>query len=278
MKYTSKKGTVINIPDGIDPKQIAKIKADADVGYGTRAQATANKLGKGLVKTPETGGGVKVDPGTDGLGDTAAGLDSYLDGIFGGLTPLDLSKAPKVLGAEDLAADRTRVYDASYAEGTKNLSRDQAMAMEEQKQELANRGIVYDPARQDSLYAKTTGAVNERFDSQRTSAANNARVAADASAQTAQGLSTTAHDSYVNDAVAGYTSQLNSATTAAGVLETLMKKYGLDQATAQEVLNRKSAEKIARETNAARNRPSGTSGGQQQSRPQAPAGGGFEIV
>jgi len=46
MKYRSKKGTVINIPDGLTPRQIESIKADADAGYGTRAQETANRLGK----------------------------------------------------------------------------------------------------------------------------------------------------------------------------------------------------------------------------------------
>lgn len=52
MIYTSSKGTKITIPDGLTAKQIAAIKADADAGYGTRAQQTANELGK------------KVTPGT----------------------------------------------------------------------------------------------------------------------------------------------------------------------------------------------------------------------
>lgn len=57
MKYTSKKGTTINIPDGLTAKQIASIKADADAGYGTRAQQTATDLGKKLA-----GGGVTPQP------------------------------------------------------------------------------------------------------------------------------------------------------------------------------------------------------------------------
>lgn len=52
MKYKSKRGTVINIPDGLNPKQIAAIKADADAGYGTRAQQTANKLGEKIAAQP----------------------------------------------------------------------------------------------------------------------------------------------------------------------------------------------------------------------------------
>lgn len=52
MKYVSKKGTTINIPDGLSPQQIKAIKADADSGYGTRAQQTADSLGKKLVAQP----------------------------------------------------------------------------------------------------------------------------------------------------------------------------------------------------------------------------------
>ena len=53
MKYKSKKGTVINIPDGLTDKQIKDIKADADAGYGTRAQETADRLGAKIAKAQE---------------------------------------------------------------------------------------------------------------------------------------------------------------------------------------------------------------------------------
>lgn len=52
MKYKSAKGTTINIPDGLTAKQIADIKKDADAGYGTRAQQTADALGKKLTNNP----------------------------------------------------------------------------------------------------------------------------------------------------------------------------------------------------------------------------------
>ncbi len=230
-----------------------------------------------VVQDPSKADPKVQDPGTVGAGDTAVTIDNFLDGVFGNFKPLDLSGAPKILGQDDLAADRTKVYDVSYAEATKNLDRDQARALEEQKQELANRGIVYDPARADSLYSKTVGSVNERFDANRTSAANNARLAADASAQTAQGLSKTVRDTYTQDAISQYQSQLEAGTTGAGVLQALMQKYGLDQATAQEILNRKSAEKLAREANAAKNRGSGSSGSSGTTRAPA-ASAGFEIL
>lgn len=69
MKYRSKKGTTINIPDGLSPKQIKAIQADADAGYGTRAQQTANQLGKKLKNQPvapeadPTTGEPVTDPG-----------------------------------------------------------------------------------------------------------------------------------------------------------------------------------------------------------------------
>jgi len=52
MKYKSSKGTIVNIPDGLTPQQIAAIKKDADAGYGTRAQQTADALGKKLATNP----------------------------------------------------------------------------------------------------------------------------------------------------------------------------------------------------------------------------------
>ena len=249
------------------PQQIQRIATL----QGVKSSA-GKKVSKPVVQDPSKADPAVQDPGTVGTGDTYTNVDQFLDGIFGNFKQLDLSGAPKILGQDDLAADRTKVYDASYNEATKFTDRDQARALEEQKQELANRGIVYDPARQDSLYAKTVGSVNERFDANKQSAANNARIAADSSAQTAQNLSKTVRDTYTNDAITQYESQLNAATTGSGVLQTLMEKYGLDQQTAQEILNRKSAEKIARETNRARNAGSSGSGA------PASSGGGFEIV
>ncbi len=211
-----------------------------------------------------------IDKGTEGLGDTATNIDSFLDGIFGNLGPLDLSGAPKILGATDLASEGQAVYDASYGEATKNVERDRKQALMDKKQELANRGIPFS-ANENDLWTKATGGVDERFDALKTSAANNARLAKEDSIAKAQGISKTAHDAFVNEALAGYQSKLDAATTGAGVLQTLMQKYNIDQATAQEILNRKSAEKIAREANAARNRVSGGGGG-------GDTGGGFEIV
>ena len=262
-----KKLNTMKNPSVQQKNRIAQLK-------GIKQTAGGVVRGGPVVQDPSKMNPKVQDPGTVGAGDTAVTIDNFLDGVFGNFKPLDLSGAPKVLGQDDLAADRTKVYDASYNEATKNLARDEARTLEEQKQELANRGIPYDPSNPSSLYGKTVGAVTERFDANRTSAANNARLAADASAQTAQGLSKTVRDTYTGDAISQYESQLGAATTGAGVLQTLMQKYGLDQATAQEILNRKSAEKIARETNAARNRSSGSSGAAK-----APASsGGFEII
>lgn len=66
--YKSKKGTTITIPDGLSAKQIADIKADADAGYGTRAQQTANSLAK-TASGGSSGGAVPTADGsfsTDG--------------------------------------------------------------------------------------------------------------------------------------------------------------------------------------------------------------------
>lgn len=404
MRYTSKRGTVINIPDGLTAKQIADIKADADAGYGTRAQETANRLGKqvntvtvsgpgGYSSSTSTGanglptdfnaqeylrlnpdvaasgsdaaehylaygryegrnyGGGGATPagepqdddlnyfsldeaglmaqrkrilaeierrggkdkapnyakrleevddklegvrkgipvsgnptgGGQGTGGNAGGVvnrgtvDSFLAGIFDNFKPLDLSGAPKVMSADDLEKFRGENQDALYREETKYLDRNRSRDLEEAKQEMANRGIPYDPAaaadpNSKNLYGRTIGGINEGYRMQEQSALDRARLGADQRMATQAGVNRSAYDAFVNSAVEGYRGQLDAMASGNDVLNTLINEYGLTREEALARLKIKSDEKIARMATAARGGGGGGGGGGSNS------GGGFEIV
>lgn len=339
MRYTSKRGTVINIPDGLTDKQIKAIKADADAGYGTRAQETATRLGKASTSTPTKvaspsdiasmmpGGSNYVAPGSapapapedtgasdeagwtarqqtrldwllknrpndpevkklqgkkaaagrapgdqppgatppggtpppgeptvPGSGATGESLDAFLANIFENFKPWDDSGAPKVYTAAELDAMRAETQDSLYREETKYLERDRARALEESKQELANRGIPYDPAAaQDpnskSLYGRTIGGIEENFRTQDQSARDRARAGADARLETVAGVNRSAHDAWVNAATAGYNSQLDALNAGGNLLNTLITKYGMTREEAQRELDRQLQRKIEKEKN-----------------------------
>lgn len=334
MKYKSAKGTVINIPEGLTPQQVRAIKADADAGYGTRAQQTASQLGKGKGSTgtppartvdqqiartqaaiakknaagqkvtpgltarlgqlqggttpnPDTPGSPTVpggmtdplkdqntDKGTKGLGDTATTIDNFLEGLFTNLKPLDLSGAPKVLTAQDLAAQRQQTQDSLYNEDTKYLERNRTRDLEASKQELANRGIPYspdqafDPNSQD-LYGRTIGKINEGYQGQQQSALDRARSGADARMASEAAVNQSARNSFVDSATKSYQSQLDAATTGGSVLQELMTKYGIDAATAQAKIDARIKKYAVDHQKTGPGRVGGSSGD---------AGGGFEVV
>jgi hypothetical protein len=356
MKYRSKKGTVIELPDGLTPKQLETIKAEADSGYGTRAQEIAKRMAKANAegKVPQTGGGLTdesapqpgggltpkqqerlaflkknrpKDPqiaklealqkGAGGgateegvvAGDPAFNPDSYLranpdvaaeaarlraegdprtpqqiasdhyrsngkaegrTGAFGdqqsdtvnpdGTINPDAA-ADRVADAREVDAatqfkldnpdqtdefgntvtytmgpdgkpirtvkqgetatrfrelalaaaqgwnpdeDRRRAEEATYGTLTKYYDRDQAREMEEQKQELANRGIPYDPtAAQDpnskNLYGRTIGGISEKFRGLKDTAAQQSVLSGNAAFQT----TTAAKQAYLDGVMKG---------------------------------------------------------------------------
>jgi len=327
MKYRSKLGTVINIPDGLGPKQIAKIKADADAGYGTRAQATAKKLGASLKKktaappappadreftglgkrgygqglhgshvykgaapedskiadtadlggvvNPKTGT-VNADKGLEAIGEQTAkdvenqfNLDHPMrmtdqygnvrvitrDPVTGQVTITDeLGGAAQTF--KDLATaaastfngdvSRQKAEEATYGTLTKYYDRDMQRELEAQKQEMANRGIPYDPAAANdpntqNLYGKTIGAVQQKYQGMKDDASKQAILAGNqAYATDAQ-----ARDSFLTAAMQGATSFGGSWTPyqntidstlgdkAADLIklsaESYMAKYGIDK-------------------------------------------------
>lgn len=259
---TTKYGTKINV-DGLTPEQIDRVRAIAEKGgaYGGRGAALADqfrKQGGGEISTgqpqrpgkkvrdPSVVNPKKEDPGTQGLGDTGATLDSFLEGIFKNMQPLDLSGAPSILGANDLEGARTQAYESLYALNTRNLERNKARELEDQKQELANRGIPYTPGDAESAYGKAIGGINERYDAEFQDAQNRAIAGAADYASNLAGINKTAQDAFMQQAMGQFQSQLDAASAGGNILNVLMSKYGVDQQTAQEALNRKMQEKIAR--------------------------------
>ncbi len=356
MKYRSSKGTMINIPDNLTPKQIAKIKADADAGYGTRAQKTANELSKKAGSKPAaTPGAVEQKPlesdfnaqsylrANPDVAQEAQRLKAQGDprsvdqiasdhwmsngrqegrtwdrpfqdpgGVIekgtvsaqGTVDPVlasdQVSKAetndintnwnlsqPRIITDEngntrevirnpdgtvtvkdtagglsktfkDLATaaaetfngsvSRQRAEEATYGTLTRYYDRDMAKEMEDQKQELANRGIPYNPdAAQDpntkDLYGRTIGGISQKYRGLKDAAAQAAVTAGNQ----AYAVDASARDSFMNAVINGastfggkFNPYSNTVSTDSSAdtkdLLTLsaaqyMSKYGIDQNT-----------------------------------------------
>lgn len=323
-KYVSKKGTTINIPDGLTSAQVASIKADADAGYGTRAQATATKLGQSLT-SGSTAGSPAPAPSADlntllaqrakATGTARTVLDKQIAAARATPasdpsipTPIDNSKiigkegsgtgggavkVPNALAAvrtandqtitdqngntrtihtdpttgavtitdgkggtaqtfTDLATaaastfngtqDRQNAYNADFTNRTQYLDRNKARDTTAAQQDLANRGIPYDPAaaqdpNTNNLYGKTLGAINENYAGQYSDAANQATLSGNA----AYATDSAARDSFINAATTGATTfggqfqpyQSTSGTDTQNILnmslQDIMSKYGIDQ-------------------------------------------------
>lgn len=389
MKYRSAKGTTIEIPDGLTPKQIAAIKADADAGYATRAQQTAKDLArkagsgalgsnpaapagggktleqlnadkaqyeKEIARRPDgapkfeerlnatnaaiaaaqgaTGdnGALGSDPGKFNAqgylssnpdvqsevnrlrasGDTRSpeqiaedhwlrngqaegrpgalvrtdvnpdtkfdrdSVDTFLDGVLDKFQPLDLNGAPKVMSADDLEKFRQQNQDSLYNEETKYLDRDRARSLEEAKQEMANRGIPYNPAEaansnSKDLYGRTIGSIDENYRTMQQSAMDRARTGADQRMATQASVNRSAYDAFMNSATSKYNSQLDAANTGNQLLNTLINEYGMTREEAMQKMKIKSDEKIARMMK-------GGSGGGGGGSGSGDSGGGFEIT
>ena len=264
---TTKYGTRINVR-GLDPAAVERVRSMAeDKGaYGQKGAALAAQLQKraGTGGGGGTGGGKKqkekVDPGTKGTGDTYQSADAFLDSLFQGFQPLDLSGAPKVLTADDLAAQRQSVYQSMYQTDTEGFDKKRADAIEAKKQELANRGIPMGTLANDpnDPYANAIADINTQYDQAEQRAKNAANIGADQSLLSYVGANTAAADAFTKNAVAQYQGQLDAMSTTGSIITDLMQKYGLDQARATALLQMKTQKEIAR---IQASRPTGGSGG-----------------
>lgn len=213
MKYKSKRGTTINIPDGMDPKQIAAIKADADSGYGTRAQQTANKYGKPAAPRVPKGEVPQQPPQYFGKN----GMISDPNKVVAGLAP-----TPNMT---DLTGDIQKSRQGTYDYLTRNFEANKTQDLELKKQELAERGIPYNPDTQydpntKDLYGKSIGAIDRSYQDQYAQASNQAN-----SSSLGQGTQA------FNASVGAAGQQNNDFLQAVlGMDDETLKKYGIDKA------------------------------------------------
>ena len=335
MKYKSKKGTVINIPDGLSAKDIAKIKADADAGYGTRAQATANSLGKksGTTKTTTSTDGTTqdpvtidkvVDPGTGVVDPLAAEkvlsdkekqdkIDNFnlnnpktitdqwgnkftltRDPVTGEITQTAEAggTATKFKSLAEAAAStfngdvsRKKAEEATYGTLTKNFDQQQKRQLEDQKQELANRGISYDPAatydpNSQDLYGRTIGGINRSFDDQRTEASRQAILAGNQ----AYATDASARDSFINSATSAATQfggNLNPLvgqnTDSSGEAKDILALTAQQYATKYGLSLQEAQSKRDDATRRAAIAKSGGGGGGSSGGGSSASGGGFQL-
>ena len=247
MKYRSKRGTIINIPDGLDPKRVKAIKADADAGYGTRAQKTADRLGKKVASNmenlPKVGETPEGQPVTPELFDDK---NKIID------PDLVLKNMPEVPGSTNLQEDVDKARNAAYSYMTKDYESQKMREMEDAKQELANRGIpyspgtTYDPNTKD-LYGQVTGGINRKYQDLYDQAQNRAIEQGNTILGTESGVAKNANEAFMSAVL--------------GLSDDQLKRYGIDKDYQSKMA-------------AIRKSGSSSSGGGGG----ANTGGGFEIV
>jgi hypothetical protein len=166
---------------------------------------------------PATGGGGPLPPNPP-----AQNIEAFVNSIFDNAKPLDLSGAPQILTDNDLLKTRQGAYDSLLSSSTETFERDKARDMEAQKQELAQRGIPYDPSDPSSLYGRTVGGVNERYDGMYRQAKDAANIGADSRLSALVGANTAANDAFTQRAMAEFESQWTA-------MEPALAKYGIDE-------------------------------------------------
>lgn len=195
-KFVSSKGTTITYPDGIDPKKLAAIKADADNGYGTRAQQTANRLGKNTSTKPADD---SVVPGQNGS------IDTTIDPNTGKIKDPNavVNGAPKAFDPNDPYWQK--IYNDTYNNQddliTEHYGAQKAKDLEDAKQDLADRGIPFtsDVGNPDSTnaYDRTLGNVDLKYTGLYNDASKQAQIAAQGVYGTQGQLANQANDQYI---------------------------------------------------------------------------------
>jgi hypothetical protein len=241
--------------------------------FGNKKSTVLNPDGTVTIKS-EAGGPLKT-------------FTSQAEAAAAGYTKLDLSGAPVVSGGTP--EDRKKAEDANYATLTRFYDRDQGRDMEAAKQELANRGIPFNPdevynENTKNLYGKTVGGIKQYYDAQRANAANQSVVKGNETMLANTSASNTANAAFVNAATQQNSGNLtgiqtltsgvntfNPNLTAFGATQTdtskietdilalsadaYMKKYGIDQDTYTKKLS------IAKQGASGGSKSSGSSGG-----------------
>lgn len=150
-------------------------------------------------------------------------LSSQIAAISG--NKLDLSSQPKILQSGDVRNEIGSVRDANYKYLTRNLAAAKKQEREELEQELAQRGIPFEPDNPNSKWSRTMKALDDKYQTLDDQANMQAIASGDASLQALVGAQSTAADSFVNSAKTSYDANSATAKDAAS-----LKIAGGDQA------------------------------------------------
>lgn len=206
-----------------------------------KAQPGAGNGGGGSGNGADSGANI---PGSESV-------DDFINRIMDGYTGVDLGKAPKLMTDEDFQSERKSLEDSIYGQNTQYNDRNRARDLEETRQQLAERGIPFDPAavydpNTKNLYGKTLGTLNEKYEGLDRTARDNARTTASSLAAQEQQVNTNSYNAWVDSASQAAKSQIDALNAGSGLVQTLVTKYGMSLADAQALADRKSREKIAK--------------------------------
>lgn len=202
------------------PKQVYESELDDTAKTFDMMNPSYTDLGgntRNVTRNPD--GTVSVN---ESRGAGGAAFDAFMRTALGGVSAPNFDGAPGILTDNDLMATRQGAFDTLYSQGTKNLDRNKAREREDLQQELANRGIPYEPGAdpEKSAYARAMRDLDERYDARYDDAELAANAGADARLSTLSGINATARDAFMNSALAKSNWGLDAAGKAAGTMST----------------------------------------------------------
>lgn len=200
-------------------------RRNVQLGNASEVDANGNKVN--TVLNPD---GTITRTQTDGA--AAAAAKGKFEGALSGMsTTLDLNGQPKILQSGDYKANWDQNQKALYDLNTQHLDRNQGRDLEAQKQELANRGIVYNPGDSTSGYGKAIGSINEDYAGQRQTALNNSIAGADSRMATEAGVQSAAGREFLNSAQAKFDSGIRGVASVGAGVSALQGNFQPYQAT-----------------------------------------------
>lgn len=246
---TTKYGTKINVT-GLTPEQVKKVRsiAEDNGAYGSKGAALANQLRKQAQKAQKapaagaapgsTGGGAltpaptsPTDPSATSLPNDSLGGFNQTGGAFQDPTGI-FNQAPKIPGAADLAGDINKVRDANYQYLSRDFGTNKAQEIEAAKQDLANRGIPFDP-NPNSLYGRTMKQLEQKYGDLDMQARQQAIIGGDQTFSTQVGAAKTANDAFYQGVFGITDAELNKYNIDENTRATL-KKIAADRASQKE--------------------------------------------
>ena len=254
--WKSKFGTGIDI-EGLTPAQIKQVQDLANKGYGTKAASMVKTWQKSAAKPGKTqapkdpadpnahpkdieGAAKEATQESGAINSTST--QAAIDKITGKANP-DFSGGPSITTVDP--AMRQKYEDSTYQDLTRNFDRDKGRDMEAVKQDLANRGIPFDPADSSSLYGRTVQGVDEKYKGYFDQAKNSAITTGASLANQDVNTNNAAATSFVDNVIKKDQAPIQDAAALAKmgnqdtIISALMTKYGIDKTAATTIAVKK---------------------------------------